>query len=77
MTYDAQCRSRHAINSAAAMAARVDHSWLSNAVDCGFARAYQRFGVCSEAWENTHVLHRYGISRYGYLIPDLQPPTYP
>ena len=76
MNYDA-LRRQHATNQAAAIAARVDHSWIRNSVRCAFERHFTAGNTKGEPWENTHILHSYGINRYGYLVTDLQPPAYP
>jgi hypothetical protein len=53
----------------AASASRIDHSWLRNSVECAFERMSQSgtWGQ-GESWPNVHILHKYGIERYGYLV---------
>lgn len=55
-----------------AAAAKVDHSWLHNSVDCAFERCYRSskgpVTTTSESWLAVHILHKYGIERYGYLL---------
>jgi hypothetical protein len=52
----------------AALASRIDHSWMRKSVDCAFERmSLSGTWGQGEPWSNVHILHKYGIERYGYL----------
>ena len=77
MTYSQEQLLKNQTNNEAAIRAGVDHSWLRNSVQCAFARmSLNLTWGKGEPWADVHILHAYGIDRYGYLWPPANLPRH-